>query len=229
MRLGSDLQQAVTLLGIGRHAGIGHGVHFPGKDIVHRALADAEDVDGVGDDLLVRQLAEIRYRALFEHDAALLRRPRQHDDDLAVLLEGAAGRGARGVMEHGAALGQQRLTEIVVRQLLAEMYIVIERVHLALVLDELHVEGTGEDLLGQVVAGRAEAAGGNDDVGALARDFHTFLQPLRVIADDGVIQHVDADLRQQLRHVARVGIRDVAEQQLGSHGNYLGIIGLTHV
>ena len=132
-------------------------------------------------------------------------------------------------MEHGAALGQQRLTEIVVRQLLAEIYIVIERVHLALVLDELHVEGTGEDLLGQVVAGRAETAGGDDDVGALARDLHAILQTLRVIADDGVIQHVDADLRQQLRHVARVGIRDVAKQQLCSHGNYLGIIGLTHV
>ena len=222
------LEQAVALLGVGRHGGVRHAVHFLGKDIVDGAFAETEDAHRVRYDKLLRELAQIRQRALAEHGVALLGRAGDHDDDLAVLLKAAAGRGAAVVVKHRAALREHGLREIIVGELLAVADIVVQPLALGLVLGELEAESLGKDLLCEVVTGGAEAAGRDDDVRAALSRLNTLTQPLRVIADDGVVLHVYADLREHLGNVPRVGIRHVAEQQLSADGDYLSIVALTH-
>ena len=171
---------------------------------------------------------QIRQRALAEHGVALLGRAGDHNDDLAVLLKAAAGRSAAVVVEHRAALREHCLSEIVVGELLAVADIVVQPLALGLVFDEPEAESLGKDLLCEVVAGGAEAAGRDDYVRAALSRLNTLTQPLRIIADDGVVLHVNADLREHFRNVPRVGVRHMAEQQLGPDGDYLSIVALTH-
>lgn len=84
---------------------------------------------------------------------------------------------------------------------------------LRLVELERDAERAGHDLLGQVVARRAEAAGRNDEVGAGAGKLHRLLKPRAVIADNGLPIDIDAQLREQARDSRRVGIDGVAEEQ----------------
>ena len=77
----------------------------------------------------------------------------------------------------------------------------------------------GRDRLArQVVLRRAEAAGADDEVAALARPPDRLRQPVEVVADDVLVVDVDAERRQPRRDVRRVRIDDLAEQDLGADG-----------
>ena len=52
-----------------------------------------------------------------------------------------------------------------------------------------------------------------------------FLQPLGVVAHHGVVQHVHAHGGQRLRQLLRIRVGDAAQQQLGTHGDDLCVIG----
>ena len=234
--LGRDLQQTVALLGVGGHRGVGHFVHLLAKDLIDRALADAEDAQRVRHDLPAGELLQIGQRALGEHGAALLGRAGDHDHGLAVLLtgdhdhglavllKGAAGGRAAVVVKDRAALRQQGLGVVVGREVPAVPDVVVQPLALGPVLHQGKAEGLGEDLLGQIVAGRPEAAGRDDDVGAALGDLDAGAQPFGVVAHDGVPAHVDPDPREHLGDIARVGVRHMAEQQLGPDREDLGII-----
>ena len=80
-------------------------------------------------------------------------------------------------------------------------------------------ENGRERLLGQIVQRGAEAAGRDDDVRALLGFAHDTLQTSRVVADDGLVIYVDAQLGQTLRDELRIGVDDVAQQDLRADGD----------
>ena len=138
---------------------------------------------------------EQRAHAIAQQRLTLQRWAGQHDDETAVGLE-RAGRGrAPVVLQHGAAARQHDLLQMIFRHVNAALTVqAAQAVLLGLVERERDTERTGHDLLGQVVARRAEAAGRDDEVGARAGKLHRLLEPRAVIADDGLPVDIDAQL-----------------------------------
>ena len=95
----------------------------------------------------------------------------------------------------------------------------------------LRVEGQrdiqypADRLLGEIVIGGAKATGEDQQVRPLLGDGYRFLQPLGVVAHHGVVQHIHAHGGQRLRQLLRIRVGDVAQQQLGTHGDDLCVIG----
>ena len=82
-------------------------------------------------------------------------------------------------------------------------------------------KGLADGLLGQVVIGGPQAAGGDDDVRPLPGDVQSVFQALGVVAHHRVPEDVDADGGQGLGDVPGIGVDDVAEEQLRAHGDDL--------
>ena len=85
--------------------------------------------------------------------------------------------------------------------------------------DQLFSKGLGDGHFGQVVAGRSQAAGGDEDIRPVPGNVHRLADPLGVVPHDGVIVDVDAQLRQALGDHLGVRVGDAAQKQLGAHGN----------
>ena len=122
-----------------------------------------------------------------EHRHTLLRRPGHHDNGLALRLKGAAWGRAPAVVEHGAALRQHALAVVVLGEDPALTYKVPEPVHLLPVRHQLKAEGLGQDLLCEIVAGGAQAPGGDDDVRPLLGSLHALSQPLGIVPHHRVV------------------------------------------
>ena len=142
----------------------------------------------------------------------------------AVGLKSAAGCGAHRIVEYGTAIRQLRLLEVVGGHLHVDVFLEkdFQVVKNVLVQYQGLAEGFADSLLGQVVIGGAQAAGGDDDVGPLPGDVQSVFQALGVVAHDGVPEDVDADGGQGLGDVPGVGVDDVAEEQLRAHGDDFG-------
>ena len=225
--LGGHLQQAVTLLGIGGHGGVCHGVHLIPEHLIHGAFAQAEDAQRVGDNLLVRQFFQIGYGAGAEHGVALLGRAGDHDDDLPVLFKGAARRGAPVVVKHRAALRQHGLLKVIGGDLPAQIDILIQAPVLVFIPHQLKTKGLRQDLLCQIVTGGAQSAGGDDDIRPLLCHLHA-VQPPGIIPHYGVVAHIDADLGKHFGDIPGVGVGHMAQQQLRAHGEDFGVVGFIH-
>ena len=168
----------------------------------------------MGDDDLLGEGAEVRLHAAAEHGLALVGRPRQHQHMDAVRFKGAAGGGAHGIVEHGAALRQLGLLGVVFRHGhmeggLIEGPDVLQNV---LVQHQLLAEGGADGLLGQIVVGGPQAAGGEDDVRPVAGNVQRLPQPLGVVPHHRVPEDVDAQGGQALREHLGVGVGNVAQQ-----------------
>ena len=85
-------------------------------------------------------------------------------------------------------------------------------------------EGFADGLLGEIVVGGAEAAGGDDDVGPPLGDGQGVLQPLGVVPHHGVVVDVDSQGAEPLGEHLGVRIGDVAQEQLGTHGDQFRIV-----
>ena len=143
-------------------------------------------------------------------------------------FEGAAGGSAPVVGENGAALGQHGLLEVVLGHGPAGVELLkigTDALGRRLVKDQLFAEGGGQYVLGQIVTGGAQAAGGDEDVGPPLGNLHRGAQPLRVVAHHRVVEDVDADAAESLGDHLGVGVGDVAEEQLGAHGDEFGCVG----
>ena len=136
---------------------------------------------------------------------------------LAVGLKGTAGRRAPEIGEHGAALGQPRLFFVVFGHFTANLVEKLgQTVERRLMQRHFLAENRRKGLLGQIVEGRPEAAGGDDDVRAVACGFDYVAQTGRVVTDDRLVKYVDAQFGKTLRDKLRIGVYDVAEQDLRS-------------
>ena len=120
------------------------------------------------------------------------------------------GDGARGGDEHGClTLRSGKATPRAEKK--------ARRARSSVGVDEhLLAHDGGDGLAGEVVLGGAEAAGHDDDVGALEGDLDGAGEAVEVIADGGLVVEVDADGGQAGGEVRGVGVEDLAEEDLGA-------------
>ena len=91
-------------------------------------------------------------------------------------------------------------------------------------VDQLLSKSPGQDVFGQIVAGGAQAAGGDDHVGPLFGNGHRVPGPLGVIPHHGVPIYVQAQLAEPLGENLGVQIGDAAQKQFGADGqNFNGV------
>ena len=140
------------------------------------------------DDDPVPARGEQRTHAVAQQRLTLQRRAGQHDDEAAVGLK-RAGRGrAPVVLQHGAAARQHDLLQVVFGHVGVALAVqAAQAVLLGLIELERDAERAGHDLLGQVVARGAEAAGRDDEVGARAGKLHRLLESRRATAAASVL------------------------------------------
>ncbi|MGC3970526.1 MAG: hypothetical protein QM775_25270 [Pirellulales bacterium] len=184
---------------------------------LERRLADAGGADLDVSLALGEQPArgQARDDLLGEHRAQFIRRPRQHDEHLAILLDPEAGRGAVGVGQHFAALELVGLLEIVGRGHAVELREALrDRPLDGGIEHQFLAERLREHVARAVVAGRPEPAGRDDDVG---------LRPaLAELRGDGVGFVGDGHVARQLHAAAaefgadprQVAVGRQSEQQL---------------
>ena len=176
----------------------------------------------MGDDGLAGVAAQVGHGGVGEHGDHLLGRAGEHDDQLALPLHGETRRGALVVLEHGAAFGHLRLLAGIGGQLDAALGVVAgDALHGLLVAHHLRAEVGRYRLLGHVVKGGAKAAGGDDQVSSVKGVVEGLFQPLRVVPHHRLVVQVDAHGGQLLGDVRRVGVDDVAQQQLRAHAQNL--------
>ena len=101
----------------------------------------------------------------------------------------------------------------------------MEEFDLVVILHELQAEALRQNLLGQVVTGRSQAACRDDDIRTGFCDLHTGTEPFGVVPYYGVILDVDPDTRKHLGDIPRVGVRNMSQKDLRSHGDDFGVIG----
>ncbi len=71
-----------------------------------------------------------------------------------------------------------------------------------------------DDLAREIVLGRADAAAGDDDIGAIQRAGNDLLHSRRIVADNRFKIEIDAERGQTLRHPRRIRVDDLSQQQL---------------
>ena len=217
-RLGGNPQLALPLLGVGGQSGVGHGVHLVPQLGLHRGLPDAKELDGVGGDYTLGQGQQIGLCTVLEHGPALAGGAGEHNHMASLCLKGAAGGGAPVVFQNGAALGQHGLLKVVVGHRPAgALEIGADPLRRTLVKDQLLAKGLSQHIFREVVAGGAQAAGGDDDIRPPLGQGHRLLRPLEIVPHHGVPVDVQPQLAQPLGEHLGIGVGDVAQEQLGAY------------
>ncbi len=128
-----------------------------------------------------------------------------------------AGRGAVVVGDHGGAGGDLGLArDAAVDHAVEFLVVTIQGGEHGVVGGEGPVEQFGGDVAGEVIGGRPEAAGDDDDFRALAKRVE------QRVADGGAVGHADltvnaqAEVEKFLSEEGEVGVGDVAEEELGA-------------
>ncbi len=162
------------------------------------------------------------------HRLQLARRAGQDDDHAPVRRDDQAGRGADRV-ERDRALRHHRLLAVGLPHRLG---VEVEAAGEAaqdrrdllldlLVEDQLATREAGDDLGGEVVGGRAEAARGDDQVHPLGgHEAQRRLEVVGPVADDEDVGDVDAELGQAFGDPGPVAIGDPPGQDLGAGDDY---------
>ena len=114
---------------------------------------------------------------------------------MAARFDPEAGRGAARIRKHRGAFGDHRLAAIDFRHHAAEAAkAFLDVAEHAFVQFELAAEQVGDGFARAVVVGGAEAAGGDDQVGAVERVAERRAHLVERIADHGFVHHANAEL-----------------------------------
>ena len=228
-RLGRGPEAHLAGLGIGGKGGILHPGDVIPHQLLHGAFPQAEGHDVMGDDHLAGKPPQIGKRPVFEHRPHLKGRAGQHQHMDAIGFKGAAGGCSHRVCENRAVLRELRLLAVVFRhgQVDVPGKVVPDRLQHILPQHQRLAKGLADGLLGEIVVGRPQAAGGEDDIRPFPGNLQRLTQPLRVVAHHSVPEHVDAYAAESLRDLLRVGVDNVAEKQLRAYGNDLSGMGHT--
>ena len=139
------------------------------------------------------------------------------------LLDPPAGRGAARVGDGRRGGDEHRLLDVALGEGDAAGGEEGAELPLGVGVDEhLLAEHLRDRLAGEVVLGGAEAAGHDDDVGALERALDGVGEAVEVIADGGLVVEVEADGGQAGGDPLGVGVDDFAEEDLGADGDEFG-------
>ena len=100
----------------------------------------------------------------------------------------------------------------------------MEEFDLVVILHELQAEALRQNLLGQVVTGRSQAACRDDDIRTGFCDLHTGTEPFGVVPYYGVILDVDPDAGEHLGYIPGIGVGDMSQKNLRPDGDDFSII-----
>ena len=218
--MGGDPQFRAGGLGIGGQGGVVQGVHQVPQLVLHGGLADTEGLHRPGGDDTIGEFLQVGDHPVAEHHLALPGGTGEHEHVAPVGLKGHAGGGAPVILQHSAPLGEHGLLEVVFSH--GPLHLdkaVTNSLGRGLVEEEPLAEGLGQSHLGQVVAGRTQTAGGDDDIRTGPGNVHRLADPLRVVPHHGVVKDVDAQLGQALGDHLGVGVCNVAQQQFRADGD----------
>ncbi len=178
----------------------------------------------MGEDDVSGQAPEIGLRAPVQHGLHLVGGTGQHQHMDAAAFKGAAGGGAHRVVEHRAALRQKGLLGIVFRHGHMEGRLIKGTDLLQNVRMEHQglSEGGADGLLGEIVIGGPQPAGGDEDVCPGPGQVQGLAQPAGVVAYHRVPVDINAQAGQGLGEDLGVGVGNAAQQQLRAHGKDLG-------
>ena len=190
------------------------------EGLLDARLADAEELERAGAE--GRALAEGRFDLDLPHPRHLARDTGHRDDPRRAAPDVPAGRraervrqGPRGWDEPGllaVALGHRRAASGEPRSELG-LERRIDRRRL--------LERPGDRFAGEVVLGRPEPAGADDEVAPLDRPADGRRRPAEVVPDGGHVEEIDAQARQPPGQVGGIRVHDLAQQQLGANGEQL--------
>ncbi|CDN43554.1 hypothetical protein BN871_DD_00170 [Paenibacillus sp. P22] len=224
-RFGRQADRHLSLLGIRSDRRIGLGFDKIDQLMLQLGFADAGKSENAG---VKRRstavfLKDPACRGAFEHWLHLHRRSGQQNIADAVLFKGVADGESRFVVQCGASLDRIRLPQVALHHMSAAAR--EEGFHSRqgrLVDHQLASEHVGKHILGEIVHCRPQASREDEQIGPGRSDCNGFFQPGGVVADDRLEKHVDAQGCQPLGQVARVGVDDLAKQQLGSDRDDFG-------
>jgi hypothetical protein len=190
--------------------------------LIHHALSDPEEFEDPGDNHLADSqfFSQVRQDAMLHEVAHFMGDPRHGYDGFPVLLGYETGRGAHRVFDGDRSFGDVSLLPVVIAHRSSQPP---EEVADLLKKAGLKHKGPVQDFRhsfpGQVVQGRPDSAGGNDKIRPAQSGSQGALDPFQVVSHRALEMQVQAHGGQLLGDVGRVGVHDLAQQQLRSHGN----------
>ena len=192
-------------------------------DVAFSEVADLENA--IGERLgQLKSLAQVRDDLVVEEPLQLVGHAGKGDDDAARVVDDEGWGSAIRVMDGKCTFGDVGLSLIVGgHDEPAPAEALLDVLQQCGIAHQLSPGGVGDGLTGQVVLGRAEAAARDDDVRAAEGAIDYRLHAVGVVTDDGLVVEVDADIGEASGHPGRVGVDDLAEQELGADGNYLSV------
>ena len=189
-----------------------------------KAFPDAEQLqDARHDDLPdAHLLPEVGENGVLHEVAHLVGNAGDGGDGLGTVLDDEARCRADGILDGDGPVGDEGLLAIVLAHFPAQPgKEIVDLVTECLIEDERSACHLGNRLACQIVERRADASGGENEVCPAQGVSQCRLDPLKVVAHGGFEMYVCPDRRELLGHVGRVGVHDLAQQQLGSDGDDL--------
>ncbi len=225
--LGSGPETNLAGLGVGCQGGIGHKSHLFAEKFFYRTLTHSKCHNVKGNNHFMGQFPQIGLHMAAEHCLHLMRRAGKHQNMNAAAFEGTAGGRTYRIVKNRTALRQLRLLDVVFRHRdmkgsLIKRPDVLQYVR---VENQRFAECRANGLLGEIIIGRPQTAGGDNDIRSAAGNVQRFFQTLGVVTYDGVPEHVDSQGREALRNHLGIGIGNIAKKQLRAHGNELSGMG----
>ena len=134
--------------------------------IFYLAFSHTTDLYHLGTDHLRLQLLQIRKYLIHKQRIQLIWRSRKKNGRLAVLFQDQARRSAVIVIQNHAALRNDRLFPVIIRNHLINVVpeILLDPLTGVLILHQREAHYLRTDLLGQIVLGRSKTAGQDDDI-----------------------------------------------------------------
>ena len=229
-------------LGLGGTAGFGGDPHQHVLTVDAegdgRVVAREEDVETFGHlrlphtrrahDLAVQHLTsghldESRHDVPVEHGRHLRGDTRQHEHPRVAVPEGHPERETDVVRQRLRALRHVGHPQHAVEHHSpAFQNDFVDVLRMQPVATELEAGHGAQGVLGDVVTGRTDTARDDDDVRSPASGGEDGRDPVEVVADRDAVVGIEPDGGQPLGNDRGVGVDDLADQQLGPHGDDLG-------
>ncbi len=222
---GGDPEFDFAPVGVGGDGGIGP-IKEVGDLFSKRRFRDAPEAEGAADNhfggpalgLEVGDGGVLPHAFHFAGDAG-----ESHDHNVGLGRPDDAGSSADGVGEDGRALGDQGLFAVAVGEGAAPLgEFGLDVGPDGGLFDQGDVEGLSDRRCGQVVGGRAESTGADDQVGAAGSLFEGGLEPIGVVADGALVVVGDAEVGELLGEVLGVSVEDVTEEEFGADADDFG-------
>ena len=167
---------------------------------------------------------EARRHFGFEHAPQFGRHAGKQNDDVAIGFEPQSRRGAARVGQNRGAFGNHGLTIVDFGHRAAEAAkAFLDATQDFFVAKQFSAEQIGDGFARAVVVGGAEAAGGNDQIGAVERVAKGGAHFVWRVADDGLVGHANAQAVQFIREEKGIRVQAIRSKKFRTDSDDLRI------